>query len=420
MQIKAIFVETIKKLYSKIRQGILMKILMILERDFPADDRVEKEALSLIKAGHKVELLCYTINGKDTVETYKGIRIIKRRISRFIYRSSVGALRVPFYFIYWQKRLSDLLKADSYDVLHLHDLTLSKVVYRLSRKYSCSFVLDLHENYPALLSISPHTQKVLGRLLHSNRQWEVYEQHSVAMADGLITVVNEMKERIRPFAKSSIAVVENTPYLEELTRHNVVPDKQFVTLIYSGGITWHRGLQTVLEGLKLAVELDNRIRLIILGGGSYEQALKKVVCDYNLESHVVFMGWVTPGVMYEHIGKADIALIPHVKSVQSDNSSPNKLYQYMYYGKPILTSNCNSVERVIKETSMGLSYVHDSPVDFCNKLLKLIGEMPFDQYRLNGPSAIENKYNWAISVKELIELYKELASRDHHERVPEQ
>ena len=38
-----------------------MRILMVLENQFPDDERVEKEALSLIKAGHEVHLLCATL-----------------------------------------------------------------------------------------------------------------------------------------------------------------------------------------------------------------------------------------------------------------------------------------------------------------------------------------------------------------------
>ena len=53
-----------------------MKILMVLENQFPDDERVEKEALSLIKAGHEVHLLCATLK-KERVgdENYKGIRL---------------------------------------------------------------------------------------------------------------------------------------------------------------------------------------------------------------------------------------------------------------------------------------------------------------------------------------------------------
>ena len=52
-----------------------MKILMVLENQFPDDERVEKEALSLIEAGHEVHLLCATLK-----KEYVGMKIIKELV----------------------------------------------------------------------------------------------------------------------------------------------------------------------------------------------------------------------------------------------------------------------------------------------------------------------------------------------------
>ena len=71
-----------------------MKILMVLENQFPDDERVEKEALSLIKAGHEVHLLCATLK-KERVgdENYKGIRL-HRALS-----NCLSALALLFYVL---------------------------------------------------------------------------------------------------------------------------------------------------------------------------------------------------------------------------------------------------------------------------------------------------------------------------------
>ena len=63
-----------------------MKILMVLENQFPDDERVEKEALSLIKAGHEVHLLCATLK-KERVgdENYKVIRLHRALSTSFLY-----------------------------------------------------------------------------------------------------------------------------------------------------------------------------------------------------------------------------------------------------------------------------------------------------------------------------------------------
>ena len=81
-----------------------MKILMVLENQFPDDERVEKEALSLIKVGHEVHLLCATLK-KECVgnENYKGIMLHRVLSNPFLYnKAKIACLRLPFYFVFWK------------------------------------------------------------------------------------------------------------------------------------------------------------------------------------------------------------------------------------------------------------------------------------------------------------------------------
>ena len=71
---------------------------MILERDFPPDLRVENEISALLEKGIEVHVACYTFSKKDSVESYNGYTIHRKKISSFIYKSSVGALKLPFTF----------------------------------------------------------------------------------------------------------------------------------------------------------------------------------------------------------------------------------------------------------------------------------------------------------------------------------
>jgi len=61
-----------------------IKIGMILDGNFPPDDRPEKEALSLIDSGFEVHLLCYTTTNKLLRENYKGINITRFRINDIV------------------------------------------------------------------------------------------------------------------------------------------------------------------------------------------------------------------------------------------------------------------------------------------------------------------------------------------------
>ncbi|MBN2214148.1 MAG: glycosyltransferase family 4 protein [Bacteroidales bacterium] len=385
-----------------------MKILMVLESDFPPDDRVEKEAISLINDGHHVTIACYTFEKETSEQWYKGIRIIKKTISRFIYKSSVGALKFPFYFNFWYGFLVQLYQKHSFDVVHIHDLPLAKIGERLKKKYNIRFVLDLHENYPASLETTTHIKKPLGRILHSNKQWRNYEKKYIRKPDLMITVIDEMKNRIVKLGtdENKIIIVENTPLLKEFKMPAEKPSPEHITLFYAGGINIYRGLQIVIEGLAMLVSEIPNLRLWIVGKGSYEKAIRKLIQKHGLHNHVELFGWKPINEIAILLAKSDIAVIPHLKSEQTDCSSPNKIYQYAYFNKPIICTNCNSLERLIREWNIGIIYTHDSPEDFKNKTIALIKSGMYKKIGQTGKMHIEKKHHWENSVQPLLDAYK--------------
>jgi glycosyltransferase involved in cell wall biosynthesis len=387
-----------------------MKILMVLERYFPPDDRVEKEALSLIRNGHEVHIACFSKSGEEREKLYKKIVLHKKTISLFIYKSSVGALKFPFYFNFWRSFLRKLLEEGKYDVIHLHDLPIAKVIHEIQSKRKIKFILDLHENYPASLEIAVHTNTLTGKLLSSNKQWRRYEIKYAKKADQIITVVDEMKNRIASYGidKNKITVVENTSNLEEFKIPPGTPDNNFITLYYAGNLNIHRGLQIVIRGLSILRKEIKNIRLWIVGDGSYKENLERLIREYDLSEHVTFWGWKNATDLAALLAQSDYALIPHLKSEQTDNSSPNKLYQYSYAGKPIICSNCRSLERYINKVKCGVIYTHDSPEDFAEKTLDLIHHPKKSEMGRNGYKAVVDEYNWEQTEKSLIRMYQSL------------
>ncbi|HJN05810.1 MAG TPA: glycosyltransferase, partial [Bacteroidales bacterium] len=148
-----------------------MKILMVLDHEFPPDPRVENEINSLTKAGHEIILACYTLQNRPTCEKSGSTNIYRKPISKFIYKSSVGILKFPFYFNFWKSFLDSLSETLEFDAIHIHDLPLAKIGYEFAKKHNIPFVLDLHENWPSLLETSEHANTFLGKILSTNKQW---------------------------------------------------------------------------------------------------------------------------------------------------------------------------------------------------------------------------------------------------------
>ena len=396
-----------------------MKILMVLDREFPPDIRVEKEASSLTKNGHEVCIACFTKEKKQASEKINGYRVIRKPIMELRHKTSVGALKFPFYFNFWRAFLKSIFEEEQYDVIHIHDLPLAKIGYEMKIQYKIKLVLDLHENWPAHLKITKHTNTFLGKILSSNKQWELYETEMAKKADIIIAVVEEMKNRLikQGINEQKIKVVQN--YIElnkegDNTRNHQLnvgkeKDGKKEILLYSGGVTFHRGLQIACKGLEKALKQKNNIELWIIGEGSFLPEIKKLALELKIQAHVIFFGKIPFSELLEKMQEVDIGIIPHIKTVQTDNSSPNKLFEYMSKGLPILSSNCISVERILMEANCGKSYKHDSPSEFSEKLLEMINDKEqLKNYSINAKKAVEEKFNWDMAKESLISLYNTL------------
>ena len=385
-----------------------MKILMVLDHEFPPDIRVENEMEALTKAGHELHLACYTRQSRPAFEEIQSVKVHRKPISVFLYKSSVGALKFPFYFNFWRSFLEKLFVAERFDAIHIHDLPLAKTGLEFGKKYGIPCTVDLHENWPALLKISTHTNTLLGKLLSSNKQWEKYEIRSCGKADHVIVVVEEAKRRLEKqgIEKGKIKVVSNTLNFNHFSIPEERPDPKTTTLLYAGGINRHRGLQYVIRGMKFLTGSRKPVRLQILGSGSYLETLKQLATKEGVNDHVQFLGWKNYQEMQYYFGKSDICLIPHLKSPHTDSTIPHKLFQYMYAGKPVVASDCSPIKRIVEETNSGLIYPYDNPEKFAKCVEQLISQKDFyNACAVNGRKAVEDVYNWDKDSKVLCSVY---------------
>jgi glycosyltransferase involved in cell wall biosynthesis len=386
----------------------MTKILMTLEKDFPNDERVEKEALSLLKHGFEIHLLCYTIKNKVLYEKYKGIHIHRFKISNFTYKSSALSLQFPFYFNKWRKEFTSLLKVEKFDFVHIHDLPLVSIIEPLKGKYSFKTILDLHENWPVLMKISEFTSKFPINLFFSFKKWVDYETKWIKKVDHIIVVIEEAKERLEKLgiSKEKITIIQNTIELDFFKLNKSNPSFELPKLLYSGGVNKHRGLQIVLKALSILREQGIVIEFHIVGTGRYMNDLKKQSFNLGIEDQFIDNGWKNFQEMMEEINQAQILIIPHIKSEHTDATIPNKLFQYFYASKPLIVSNCKPLERIVKQEKAGYVYENYNANDLA-EILKNISKNYNSHIELskNNKEIVLEKYNWKVEEKKLINLY---------------
>lgn len=386
-----------------------MKILFILDHPFPPNVRVENEMKTLTNAGNDVHVACVQKDGEPLNEKTIYGTVHRRPMSKFIYKSSVGVLKFPFYFNYWRRFVDELFAQEHFDAIHICDLPLAKIGYEAKIKYGTIFVLDLFENWPVLLQLSTHTNTFLGKMLSSNKQWIRYEKEMCELADRVIVVVEEAKTRIETLGilPEKIVVISNTLDIEQF---NVPKRKAFNTkeirMLYVGGINYHRGIQYVIKAISILKENGIPVRFDLVGSGSYLANIKSLIDELQVRDNVTIHGYKPYTQIQDLYESANVALIPHVKSGHTDNTIPNKIFQYMYAEIPMVVSNCDPLVRIMNETDSGLSYHYDQP----EELAAIISDFYEHPEKLNcyikhGRKAVIDKYNWKVDGCKLVEFY---------------
>ncbi len=386
-----------------------MRVLMVLESDFPPDLRVENEIAALVKAGHEVHIACISKTPGFRIPDNPDFTIHKKHIPVLIYKASVGALKFDLYHRFWRRFLVDLNAEFKFDAVHIHDLPLAKVGYYLKKKFGVSFVLDLHENWPALLEISSHTKTIPGRILCSIKQWRRYEKKYISLADQVIVVVEEAKRRLintTGAVPDNISIISNTLNTELFDFPVRSKDPNHIVMIYGGAVNYHRGLQCVVEALSELIRTYPNLVLWIAGTGSYIRTLEKMTEELHIEEHVRFWGWMQQKELIEKISSADYALIPHIQSQHTNATIPHKIFQYMYAGIPIIASDCAPIKRIIEETNTGIIFRNMDSRDFAEAFKRIHEKEDIKQgIRERGKRWVEKKYNWIYDSETLVKVY---------------
>lgn len=400
----------------------LKKIGMVLKGKFPTDIRVEKEALSLVKVGYSVYLLCNIEPNKPSFENWRGINICRALHPR--HRFDTLAFLLFFKHPIFMNSINVFVNKWNIDVLHIHDLPLGLSGVKIARKNNIPVVLDLHENYPGAVEAWRQYNSGLKHLIVSffstRRRWLKEEKKAVRAADQVIVVVDEMKETLGKRAgitSDKIHVITNTEsiaFLDQRKENRSLVDKfSKFTLLYSGGFGPHRGIDTVIRSMATIKKKIPHIRLVLVGTGEPHvvEHFTRLAKSLGVENLIDWEGWQPFEQMVSYMMKCDVGIIPHNFNEHTDNTVPHKLFQHMMVGMPIIVSSCRPLARIANETQAGLVFQANDPLSFAETTIKLFeDDQLYKKMCAAGQlSTIKGHYLWEKTALNLIALYEKFS-----------
>ncbi len=393
-----------------------MRIAMFLDTDFPPDSRVENEAVSLIEAGHEVFLFSLSYNSfKSQREIINGVEVRRYAANKFVYKLSALVYTFPFFSFLIKNKICHFIEEVNPDMLHIHDMPLAETVLGINAKYSLPTILDLHEDRPEIMKYYPHLQKFPGNILIFPKKWAKIQIDLMKRADKVILVTEEAKDRFSRLyneLEDKIVVVPNTispAIFYEYPIDNKIIDKFKKTpmVLYVGDTGLRRGTDTAIKAMIYVIKEIPDAKLVLVGSNSDDFILKELVEKKSLQNNVVFEGWKNVSLFPSYRKSFFVCISPRKRNPHHDTTYANKIFQYMAMGKPVVVSNCPAQQHIIENENCGLVHKADDEKDLAEKLLELLlAEERCHQLGLNGKKAIEDTWNWNITSKNLINLYK--------------
>ena len=345
----------------------MQNIGIIVDNDLNADIRVRKEIEILLKNGFNIFVLCFAFDGK-TYPPIEGVTIsrieIKKRtkdILFFLFN------RFPLYEWLWKKKAEKFIVRNIIDILHVHDLYMSRSVHLAvkSLKREIPLILDLHENFPFAIQSYNWTSGKLRSFLSNPKAWLKKEARYLSYASKLIVLSESFKqdllERYKFLDKNDIIAFPNVIDFRQFEKFKVNPKvekSKKVTLMYFGGVAERRGVFDTIEVFKQG--LDRKLNMELLIIGPIDKADKKrflhEINSAKLKDNVTHIPWINLSELVTYMSISDILLSPLIKNKQHESGVANKIFQYMYAGKPIIVSDCKPQKELIESFNCGLSY----------------------------------------------------------------
>jgi glycosyltransferase involved in cell wall biosynthesis len=386
----------------------MLRVLYIWQAGFPWDVRAEKICLELISRGCEVTLLARWQPGQDPVGEHRGIRVVR------VGYNLPGSLLLPIPINpIWRRSVGRLVAQWRPDLVIAREILLVDHAVAACRRRGVPVIIDMAEHYPAAMRAwGTYRKRLISRLLvHHAKVPDLVERRAVSSADGVITVCDEQIDRVRRrygFPRDRMAVVHNTLDRETFSTARLgsaVPPKVFG---HHGYMTAQRGMDNLVRGFAQAAREDRQIRLVLAGAGDVS-GLAALARDLGVSERVAMVGSYVHADLTRLYSEVDVGMIAYPVDESLQHTIPNKLFDYMACGKPVIVSPNTPFRRVVEESNSGLVLADTSPEQIAAGILRMTRLDPEPMVR-GGLEAARSRYHWARDAEALAAFLTQYAS----------
>jgi len=367
----------------------MTKVVQLSSVHHSRDTRIfYKICRSLVDKGYSVDLIIQ----HDKDEDIDGLNIISLPIAKN---------KSDRFFLILPKLIKKLLTYKKGTIVHFHDPELIPIGIIL-KLMGYKVIYDVHEDVPKTILEKDWIWTPLRRIIALISA--TFESIGNIFFDATIVVTKAIGGR---FSKK-VTLVQNYPILNHRQTESNTHKKR-KDLFYVGSITLVRGIFEMLEAVSM-VNLELPIQLK-LAGSFNPQTLEKQIRKSNGWENTDFIGQINRDQLKKIAESSLLGLVIFHPIPNHIEAQPNKLFEYMQYGLPIVGSRFDLWKDIVEKNNCGILVDPLNPKEI-SEAIKWIYEHPKEAKMMgeNGKRAVFEKYNWQAEEKKLFELYEKISS----------
>jgi glycosyltransferase involved in cell wall biosynthesis len=371
------------------------RILISVTSDLSTDQRVNRTATTLKEAGYRVLVIGRVLKTSTEVSPKR------YRTLRF----KLWAEKGPMFYALYNIRLFWFLLWHHADILVSNDLDTLPANFLAAIIKKIPLVYDSHEYFTGVpeLTNRPKIQRI----------WKKIESYCLPKVDYAITVNESIAQLFKEEYNKDFNVIRNVPLItkpflserENLRRELGLPLNKKILILQGAGINIDRGAEELVAAMSYLPDF----LLLIVGGGDVIGDLRKIVSEKNLKERVLFIAKQPIEILRKYTAASNLGVtLDKANNINYKLSLPNKLFDYIHAGVPVLSSDLPELKRIIVGYDIGkISPDHDP-----KNISKMIDEMfsseeQIKKWEANTVIAAKD-LNWDKEKERLLSIFKKI------------
>jgi glycosyltransferase involved in cell wall biosynthesis len=361
------------------------KIIISVINDLSGDQRIHRIASTLVEADFEVLVVGRKLPDSLPLPAWP----------YQTHRMKLFFTKGKWFYLEYNLRLFWFLLFRKAQILNANDLDTLLANFLVSRLKNTPLVYDSHEYFTEV-------PELIGRTFTRNI-WLRLERWIFPRLKQVYTVNQSLARIYSQTYQKEVKVIRNVPFLKS----DITTRKNEKIIVYQGALNVGRGIELMIEAMNYLPET----KLWIIGRGDVQDYLEQLAKEQAAASRIIFKGFIPLNELYQYTAQASLGL-----SLEEDlganyrYSSPNKIYDYIQAGIPVLVSDLPEMNALITEYGVGavLPKEERQPEKLAQQITHILDHS--DAYKTYQANCLKAKeiLNWEAEKEKLISIYKNI------------